>query len=470
MVKCQRAFENASEKEMFGRVMGRIRGKARHMEKEYDYEAAMRFHESAKQYGSVLGLDSIRELMRRLGDVWKALRVVHVAGTNGKGSVCCFLASVLKEAGYKTGQYASPAVFDLREAYQINGAWIEPEEYALCMQDVERACLDMAACGLSHPTVFEIETALAFLWFFRSKCEIVLLETGMGGSTDATNLLEQPLCSVITSIDMDHTQFLGETIAEIAAVKSGIIKEGCPVIVTEQPKEAEAVLRQKASEAHAAYYKALRPKESWVEEGTLCFAHPAYGTLHLSMMGSVQAQNAALAIKTVEVLRKQGCFVTDDQIRAGIESAVWAGRFACISKTPLFYIDGAHNVDAIRQLLADLVRFYPDMRRIGIFGVMADKPYRSMAAMAHSVFERIYTVRPDENRALPAETLAEEIRRAGGCACAADSVNSAVRRAHAFAEEADGPVLIVAFGSLYYLKEVKHAVYELTTNGSALIS
>lgn len=175
-----------------------------------EMEAAL-FHEAAKKYGSVLGLSSIRALMKELGDEFQALNVIHIAGTNGKGSVCCFLASVLKEAGFLTGQFNSPAVFDLREVYQINGTWISGEEYASCMEKVAKACEKMTQKGLPHPTVFEIETALALVWFLRRKCEIVLLETGMGGATDATNVIERPLCSVFASIGMDHMDFLGDS-------------------------------------------------------------------------------------------------------------------------------------------------------------------------------------------------------------------------------------------------------------------
>ena len=170
-----------------------------------NFTQSVQFHEDAKKYGSILGLDTIRRLMHELNDVHAKLNVVHIAGTNGKGSVSCFLASALKEAGYIVGQFNSPAVFDLREVCQINGAWIGESEYASCMEETALACRNMTQKGFSHPTVFEIETALAFLWFFRRKCDIVLLETGMGGALDATNLMERPLCSVFTSIGMAHT-------------------------------------------------------------------------------------------------------------------------------------------------------------------------------------------------------------------------------------------------------------------------
>lgn len=422
-----------------------------------NYTKAVQFHEDARKYGSILGLDSIRALMHELGDVWKELRIVHIAGTNGKGSVCCFLASVLAEAGYRTGQFNSPAVFDLREVYQINGQWIEKEEYASCMEDVAAACERMTEKGLSHPTVFEIETAAAFLWFFRKKCDIVLLETGMGGETDATNLIEHPLCSVITSIRLDHTDFLGNTIEEIAEVKSGIIKQNHPVVTVRQSREAETVLRQKAEACHAAYHIAPEISQSRIKNDRLCFFYPALGELRLSMTGSYQIQNASLAIETLKVLGAAGYAVTKEQMLKGMECAKWKGRFECLSKKPLFYIDGAHNAAAAEELKKTLLGHFPDFRRIGIMGVMADKPYREMTEILKDVFEKIYTVTPDNKRSLPACILAEEWKRQGTEAIAKESVYDAVRKACKEAGKEENNVMIIAFGSLYYLNEVKNA-------------
>lgn len=429
-----------------------------------DYAGAVSFHESAKAYGSILGLDSIRALMRELGDIWKEIKIVHVAGTNGKGSVCCFLAAALTEAGYCIGQYNSPAVFGLREAYQISGQWISREEYAACMQEAKAACGRMVSCGMRHPTVFEIETALAFLWFYKSKCDLVLLETGMGGSRDATNLIQTPLCSVITSIGMDHTDILGNSLGQIAAVKAGIIKEGCPVAAAVQPDEAGRVLREIAKAKCAPYYAAPKITDIWMEQGNLCYRHPVLETVALSMLADYQAENSALAIEALFLLREAGFPVTDTQIRTGMRKAHWAGRFECICRNPLFFIDGAHNFEAAKQLCASLIRQYPDAGRIGIMGVMRDKPYRKMLHELLPLFEMIHTVTPKNPRSLPAAVLAEEIRRMGGHAMAHERVSLAVETAYAEAKKAGRGTMLAAFGSLYYLREVKCALYEINRN------
>lgn len=434
-----------------------------------NYTQAVQFHEDTKKYGSILGLDSIRTLMHELGDVWRKLKIVHVAGTNGKGSVCCFLASVFKEAGYITGQFNSPAVFDLREIYQVNGTWISREEYAFCMEQVKAACERMLQKGRSHPTVFEIETALAFLWFSQRKCDIVILETGMGGKTDATNLIEQPLCSVFTSICLDHMDFLGDSIAKITEVKAGIIKRNCPVVTTKQLPEAEEILRQKAKASYAAYHTAPEISESRAADGRLIFSYPGLGEIKLSMTGSYQTENAALAVKTLQVLAECGYSVTKRQILKGMEKAKWSGRFECLSTDPLFYIDGAHNTAAAEELKISLTSRFPNSKRIGIMGVMADKPYREMLKVLHSVFEEIYTVTPDNKRALPAEKLAEECRRQNIAAMEKESIWDAVKDACERAGAVGEDVVVTAFGSLYYLKEVKYALYKIKGNAKAYL-
>ncbi len=425
-----------------------------------DYAQAVKFHEEIKAYGSILGLDSMRALMRQLGDIWRHLPAVHVAGTNGKGSVCCFAASALKEAGYRVGQYSSPAVFHLRECCQINGQWISEEEYASCMQDVSDACRRMQEEGLRHPTVFEAETALAFLWFYRQKCDIVLLEAGMGGSTDATNVIEHPLCSVFTSIGMDHMQFLGNSIVEITRVKAGIIKRGCPVVSAARQGESGRILRECASALNASFHEALPMEEAYAENGALICRHPVLGELRLSMGGSYQENNASLAISVIGLLRQAGYSVSDSQLRRGIERAVWPGRFERISFHPPFYIDGAHNPDAALELKKSLLAHFGNKKKIGIMGVMADKPYKEMARILLPCFDQIFTVTPDNPRALCSLELAKEITACGGQAHEAADIKDAVRLSYAAARKESG--VAVAFGSLFYLKEVKDALFQLT--------
>ena len=215
------------------------------------YAQARRFAQEASKSGSVLGLASIRALMSELDNVQEALPIIHLAGTNGKGSVGAYLASIFCAAGLSVARYTSPAVFDPLEVFTYNGENITESEYAKVMSQVKDACDIMVSVGKECPTIFEIETAAAFLWFYEKKPDVVLLETGMGGATDATNLITHPLASVITTISMDHMQFLGNTLGEIAAVKAGIIKENCPVFSAPQQQEVVQVLKKTAEEKHA---------------------------------------------------------------------------------------------------------------------------------------------------------------------------------------------------------------------------
>ena len=426
-----------------------------------NYQQAVAFHEKAKTYGNILGLDNIRRLMYELGDVWKTLNIIHVAGTNGKGSVCCFLASMLKEAGYRVGQYNSPAVFSDREVYRIDGEEILEEEYAACMEKVKCGCEKLVEQGKPHPTVFEVETALAFLWFAEKNCDIVILEVGMGGSTDATNLITHPLCSVITSISRDHMKYLGDSIGEIAKIKSGIIKEGCPVVTAIQREEAASVIRDCAKEKHAPCYVAAEIGQGRVVQGRRMIQHPKFGEIQFSMTGSYQIGNAALAIEVIDVLNKNGSIqVSEDEIRQGMSKAYWQGRFECVSREPLVYLDGAHNLDGTMKLKETLTESFESTRKIGIMGVMADKEYRRMIEILGPLFSKIYTVTPDNPRALPGEKLLEEIREQGFHGIFSAEVKGAVKAA--YREALADNSMVMVFGSLYYLNEVKEALHEIT--------
>lgn len=423
-----------------------------------EYEKAVMLHEQAKEYGSILGLDAIRNLMKELKDVWKDLNIVHIAGTNGKGSVSCFLASVLKEAGYCVGQYNSPAVFDLREVYKINGSEISKEEYADCMEQVNAACNQLVQEGKPHPTVFEMETAIAFLWFYQRNCDIVLLETGMGGSTDATNLIESPLCSVLMSVAMDHMQFLGDSLKEIATVKAGIIKPNSPVIAAPQSLEVETVFREKANHLQAPYIQTHPMDEYRIENEELCYEYPKVGTIRLSMRGSYQVENSAVAIETVFVLKDRGYSISLEQLKQGLHKAKWQGRFECLNQLPLFYIDGAHNVQGAMRLRESLEMNFPAYKRIGIMGCMADKAYGQMLDELLPLFEKVYVVTPNHPRALTGSELEKEIKSRGGDAVCTETIKQAVEQAKKEAEECPKEAMVVAFGSLYYLKEVKDAL------------
>ncbi len=415
------------------------------------YEEARRFTEEAAGRGSVLGLSSIRRLMRALGDVQEQIPIVHIAGTNGKGSVGAYLEAVFREAGFSAGRYCSPAVFDPLEVWQYNGRNMSREEYAEVMSQVKEACGIVVSAGHAMPTVFEIETAAAFVWFSGKKPDVVFLETGMGGSTDATNLITKPLASVITSIGRDHMQFLGNRIEEIAAAKAGIIKPGCPVFSAPQEPKVREVLQSEARQQGAGITFVEETAIVPVRETPGClefdYTLSAGGRplrLHTQLSASYQKKNAALAAETAAVLlpelsrRRQERLSKEAALSAiteGIRRARWRGRFEILGTQPLFIMDGAHNENAAAELAATVRNYFTNTPLTYIIGVLADKEYEEMLRLMLPYAGRVYTVTPPNPRALDAEALAGEARRL----CAEAEVPAGEERRRDAEAEADVP-------------------------------
>lgn len=411
----------------------------------------MEYMEQVSAYGIVPGLDSIRELCRELGDPQKELRFVHIAGTNGKGSVSAFLAEILKCAGYRVGRYLSPTLFQYRERIQVNGSCITKAALGRGVERIKGICDGMVARGLSHPTPFEIETALGFLYFREKACDVVVLETGMGGLLDATNIVENTLAAVLTSVSMDHMQFLGDTPEKIAFQKAGIIKRGCRVVSAVQRKEVLEVIRAGA-EAMGCPLQAVKPEMlSHVRYGLekQSFDYGRLKKLELSLAGKYQIENAALAVETVEALGEQGLSVSEEALRLGLSRTQWPGRFTLIGKKPYFIVDGAHNEDAAVRLAESLEFYFTNKRVIYIMGVLKDKEYEKIIASTHALADQIITVTPPGNpRALPAYELARAVAEVHCDVTAADSLEEAVEMSRLLAGKED---VIVAFGSLSFL-------------------
>ncbi len=401
------------------------------------YEEAMAFLEETKSYGSRLGLANIINLMAALGDVQKNVPVVHIGGTNGKGSTGAFLSAVLVEAGYLVGRFQTPDVFSYEEEFLLNGMPIEKERLARLFAKVQNACRQLTAQGLPHPTRFEVETAAAFLWFYEENVDIALVEVGMGGATDATNVTQAPLLSLFTSIGRDHMQFLGNTLEEIAAVKSGIIKEGCPVVSSPQSPAVAAVLKEQCIRRNAPLL--------WSEKD-------AVKGRKLGLLGPHQEENAACALAALQLLKERYDNITEEAICKGLAATRWRGRFEQISQKPAFFLDGAHNADAARRLKETLQMYFPGRRIVYIFGVLADKEYEEMAAVLFSPGDVVYTVTPPSPRALPAAALAEVIKKYNVRALPCETVHDAVE--YALKETAEEDILL-ACGSLSYLKLIK---------------
>lgn len=420
------------------------------------YEEAAEFADSTKKYGSILGLESIRNLMQELGNVQEQLHIIHVAGTNGKGSVCAFLSAALTEAGYRVGRYNSPAVFERREVFRIGETMISKEEYAAVFERVQTACEVLTKRGCPHPTVFELETAAAFLWFYEKKCDLVLLETGMGGETDATNLITHPVCSVLASIGMDHMQYLGNTIEEIAKVKAGIIKKGCPVVALKQGDSVCEVIKNKAEECGSRCILVEVPQymqEAPIWGTTLQDVH--YGSVHTALGGVWQRENLSLALAVLKLLEESGYPITKEAVQSGIAKTIWHGRYEVLQTEPLFIIDGAHNPIAAKRLKETIEKDFTNREIIYIIGVLADKEHEKMLRLLLPGAKAVFTVTPDSPRALDGESLAKEARKYADTVWYVPDIRKAVEMAKETAKESD---VILAVGSLSYLKEVKKAL------------
>ncbi len=421
-----------------------------------NYREAMAYMEELQQYGSVMGLESIRELCARLENPQDQLRFVHIAGTNGKGSVLAYVSTILSAAGYRTGRYLSPAVKEYRERFQIDGRVITQSGLCKYLEQVKAAADAMAAEGLAHPTPFEVETAVAFLYFLDKQCDIVVLETGMGGALDATNVIATTLVAVFTSISMDHIGILGDDIGQIAGTKAGIIKDKCYVISARQRTEVMKVLRQAALARKARFYTADADRAKHVRFGVTkqCFSYDKYKNLEITMAGQFQIENAVLALETLGALGRQGYPVTEDKLRLGMAQTRWPGRFDVIGTKPLFIADGAHNEDASRRL-AESIRFYfTNKRIIYIMGMLRDKEYDKVIRNTYELAEHIITVTPPfAGRALHGYELAQAVREYHDHVTVADSIQEAVEIAYLLAGQ-DKDCVVIAFGSLSYLGEL----------------
>ena len=423
-----------------------------------NYKEARVYLDEVSKYGSVLGLESMRELLHRLGDPQNELKFIHISGTNGKGSVLAYLSTILSGAGYRTGRYISPTLFSYRERIQVDGEYIEKESLACHVTAIAAAAEDMQKAGLPSPTVFEIETALAFLYFKEKRCDIVTLEVGCGGLLDATNVITTTLMEVIASISMDHTDLLGDTLAKIAAQKAGIIKPDTMVVSAQQKSEAAQVIEDTCKEQHCTLQMVDESKISNVHYGAegQTFSYKTWENVAISLAGSYQIKNAALALEGVEALRKLGYALSDQQVREGLLHTAWRGRFTTLRRDPTVIIDGAHNPAAALELKESLERYFPGKTLYFVMGMFKDKDYAQVIDLTAPLARHIITVEtPGNPRAMPARELAEAVGKVNPSVEWADSVAHGVEKALAMAGKADA---VIVFGSLAFLGEAADAV------------
>lgn len=423
-----------------------------------NYEEAREYLDQVSKGGSVLGLDNMRELLKRLENPQDSLKFVHISGTNGKGSVLAYVSTVFKEAGYRTGRYISPTLFSYREKIQVNESFIGREDLARLTEEVKKAAEEMQNSGKGFPTIFEIETALAFLYFAEQKCDIVILETGLGGALDATNVIKTSVMEVITSISMDHMEFLGDTLGKIALQKAGIIKPHTSVVSAVQDMEAMEVIRDVCRKKECVFDTVDQEQIKDISYGYegQSFSYKDWKNIKISLMGSYQIKNAALALEAIEALRKLGYKLNDKAVYQGMKTAVWKGRFTVISKEPFIIMDGAHNQAAAEELVRSLKLYYPGKKFYYIFGMFRDKDYHQVIRLTAPLAEHIVTVETPENpRALPAEELKKAVAEVNPSVEAAGSLRMAVNRVM---EQIDKDAVIVIFGSLSFLGEAEMAV------------
>lgn len=423
-----------------------------------NYEEARKYLTEVTKYGSVPGLDSIRELMRRLGNPQDKLKFIHIAGTNGKGSVLAYLSTILKKAGYRTGRYVSPTLFSYRERIQVDGERIGREELARLTEIVRDASEDMERDGLDHPTSFETETAVAWLYFVEQNCDVVVLETGMGGKLDATNIVRTTVLEILTPVSMDHMEFLGDTLAAIAGQKAGIIKPHTTVVSAQQEAEAMEVIektcREKECTLHTVDQESLSDVVYGWDRQKLSYRN--WKDVEISLAGRYQIQNAMTALEAVNALRELGYKIADSDVYEGMRETVWRGRFTVIRKNPAVILDGAHNPAAARELKSSLEQYFSGRTLRYIFGMFRDKDHEKVIELTAPLAEHIITVEtPDNVRATPAETLKEEVARVNPSVEAAKSIADAVEKTLSQASPED---VIVIFGSLSFLGEAERAV------------
>ena len=426
-----------------------------------------------------LGLERTRLLLDLLGRPQDALAFVHVAGTNGKGSTCAYLASILQQAGYRTGLFTSPYIMQFHERIRVDGENISDASLLQATLRVRSAAAEVEQRLGEHPTEFELMTAVALLHFASQGCQLVVLEVGLGGRLDSTNVIQNPQVCVITRLGLDHTAVLGSTLAQIAAEKAGIVKPGCPVASYPQPLEAAQVIEDACGTAGAplvvADFSRLQVEEV-DRTGAVPvrpFTYGAWGRLTTRLLGSYQPENAALALEAVALLRERGWNIPDAAVRSGIAATQWPGRFEVVGTNPVFVVDGGHNPQGAAALVASLNSVFPGRKPVFLMGVLADKDYPAMVREVLPLADCFVLYTPPNPRALGAAQLAQCIQAQCCAACGNPHDGSVITQCNAVptkvvasAEEgvryarmlAGESGLVVAFGSLYSIAGIKEAL------------
>ena len=405
------------------------------------------------------GYEHAKVLLEKMGNPQNKLKYVHIGGTNGKGSTAAMMASVLQAAGYKTGLYTSPYIYRFHERIQIDGEQISDEELATVTEYVKGFADKLEDC----PSEFALVCCIAFEYFARQKCDIVVLEVGMGGANDSTNVIECPEVAIMTNIGLDHTEYLGDTLEEIATTKAGILKENSSAVFYRSTPSVEAIFQKICRERNISYefpdFDSLHLKEYSLDGQRFDF--DGRKDIVIPLLGIHQLKNAAVAISAVDALKEKGWVIKEEELFRGLTTVRWPGRFDVISKEPLFVIDGGHNPQCIDALAQNMKTYFKENKVIAITGVLADKDYGEMYRPIFPYIDEFVCITPPSPRKLEAERLAEHLRRAGAIASACDTIHRAIELA---IEKAGHEGAILCFGSLYSIGELQSAFESVQNN------
>lgn len=380
-------------------------------------EQVTRFLEESQTPAKTIGLSRIENLMKRLGDPQDQLKIIHVAGTNGKGSVCAMLTSILMESGYKVGLFTSPHLIDYNERIQINRKAINDQDFGSVGLKVQKVCEQIAKEGEEAPRFFEVITAMAFLHFVDQKVDIVVLETGIGGRYDATNVIKKPVLSIITSIGKDHMEFLGDSIESITYEKGGIIKENCPIVLYDSDKSVYNIVKDICKRQNSPLFsckESFISQEDYNMEGTsfsIKNKYFIYKDIFLQLLGNYQLSNALTSLMAVESLNRSGYNISKDNVYKGLKYANWAGRMERVQKNPVIIFDGAHNEESAKAFIKSLQSITKTAKVYMLIGLLRGKDYKAILEILVPFANTIIVSQSSYTRALPAQELYNEISK-----------------------------------------------------------
>jgi len=414
-----------------------------------NYQEAMVYLNHVEYFGSKPGLSRIGALLEKLGSPQKGMRFIHIAGTNGKGSCAAMTASILKAAGYKTGLFTSPYLYRFNERMQINGREIDDEVLAELVTRIK----PIADAMEDPPTLFELMTATALLWYREEHCDAVVLEVGLGGRFDATNIIDAPEAAVIMNIGLDHMEVLGDTVEQIAFEKAGILKPGTEAVLFQQSESVTAVVRARCEELgvplHIADFSQIRSEFDSLYGQSFTYKGESYA---LPLLGAHQLKNAATVLELVAVLQQKGWKLEQSDVEHGLYAVHWPGRFELLSEEPLFVVDGGHNPQCAQTVAENLKHYFPDKRRILLLGILRDKDYAGLTEILDPCADEYICITPSSPRALPAAELAAFLSRYNKPVSVCDTIRDGVSRA---LDRADEGSVVCAVGSLYSVGEIR---------------